>query len=530
MTENLPKTKSKELVITAQDQAVQIALLEDKKLMEIHREMSSSNFSLGDVYLGVVRKINSGLNAAFVNIGSDKDAFLHFLDLGHNINSMNYFVNQAITNKKKSIANMDMLPEIGKVGKIGEVLSTGQKILVQIAKEHISTKGARITTEISLAGRYLVLVPFMDKITISQKIKNPEERKRLKKLITAIKPKRFGIIIRTIAQGKSIEDITGDLEQLVQKWKTAVDKLPYATAPSKIISELDMTTSLIRDMVNDNFDAIYVDKQEIYLEIKNYLANYTPESKDILKLYKEKQPLFEHLNIAKQIKASFGKVVTLKNGIYLIIEHTEAMHVIDVNSGNRMKGNNTQEDNALMVNLESAAEIARQLRLRDMGGIITIDFIDMQKAANRTHLHQTMVELMKDDKAKHTILPVNKFGLIQITRQRVRQATIIETTEICPTCNGTGKIKPSILIEDDIENMIEYLIDKQREKDFYIGVHPFIYSYLKRGFISKQMKWFMKYNRWIKLEEHQEYAIVDFKFFNAEGDQIIFWKTPNVED
>jgi len=528
MTEE-PKHISKELVITSHDQEVQVALLEDKKLVEIHTEKSTDNFSLGDIYLGTVRKIMPGLNAAFVNIGSDRDAFLHYLDLGEHVLSMNEFVNQAINSNRKSISNFELKPEIGKVGKISEILSSGQKILVQIAKEHISTKGARITTEISLAGRYLVLVPFMDKISVSQKIKNAEERKRLKKLVQAIKPKRFGIIIRTIAKDKSIEELTIDLEQLVQKWKNAVDHLPYAAAPSKIVSEMDMTSTLIRDMVNDDFESITVDSLEIYKEIKDYLSVYDAKKTDLVKLYKEKTPLFEHLNVAKQIKGSFGKVVTIKNGIYLIIEHTEAMHVIDVNSGNRVKSNSTQEENALNVNLEAAAEIARQLRLRDMGGIITIDFIDMQKASNRTLLYQTMSQLMKKDKAKHTILPVNKFGLIQITRQRVRQATIIENTEVCPACHGTGKIKPSVLLEEDIENMVEYLFEKQREKQFSIVVHPFVYAYLTKGIFSKRVKWFLKYKQWINIKANHDFGLVEYKFFNSDGGEIVFWTSPDIK-
>jgi len=512
---------SKELIITSRDTEVQIALLEDKKLMEIHREKKIEESVVGDIYFGKVKKIIPGLNAAFVNISEGKDAFLHYLDLGFHARSLNEFVNQVINNNKRSIGNFKLEPEVEKFGKISNIIQTGQSILVQIAKEPISTKGARLTSEISLAGRFLVLVPFMDKINVSQKIKSSEERNRLKKVVQSFRPKRFGIIIRTVAQGKNNDELVADFEMLIEKWKLIISKLPHAKAPVKIAAEEDKITSIIRDMVNDSFEAVHVDNKELYQEIKSYITTYIPEKKDIVKLYKGQKPIFEEMNIALQIKSSFGKVVILKHGVYLVIEHTEAMHVIDVNSGNRLK-TGSSEENALRVNLEAAAEIVRQIRLRDMGGIITIDFIDLAKTANRTLLYRSLQELMRNDKAKHTILPVNKFGVVQITRQRVRETTIIETAELCPTCHGTGKAKSALLIIEDLENMIEYLIDKQFEKGFYLTVHPFIYAYLTKGIISKQWKWFLRFQRWIQIVANQNYSIVDFKFYNKNNDQIIF--------
>ena len=518
--EEAPKI-SKELVITSRETEVQIALLEDKKLMEIHREKKIEECAVGDIYLARVKRVNSGLNAAFINIGDDKDAFLHYLDLGLYVRSLNEFVDQVIRNRKRSIANITMKPEVEKAGEIGDIIQAGQSILVQVAKEPISTKGARLTSEISLAGRFLVLVPFMNKITVSQKIKNGEERNRLRKIVQSITPKRFGIIIRTVAKGKNVEELTADLNLLLEKWKSIVAKLPTAKPPYKIASEDDKLTSIIRDVLDDSFEAVHVDTKELYQEVKSYLATHIPEKKDIVKLYKGQKPLFEELNIALQIKGSFGKVVILKQGVYLVIEHTEAMHVIDVNSGNRIKTGNSEE-NALRVNLDAAVEIARQLRLRDMGGIISIDFIDLAKSANRSLVYRSLQDLMRNDKAKHTILPVNKFGVVQITRQRVRAATIIETSELCPTCNGTGKIKSTLLIQEDIENMIEYLISKQLEKGFYLAVHPFIQAYLTQGVFSKRWHWFLRFHRWIHIVARPDFAIVEFKFYNKNNDQIVF--------
>ena len=519
-TEETPIT-SKELVITSRETEVQIALLEDKKLTEIHREKKSDECVVGDIFFGKVKKIMPGLNAAFVNIGDGKDAFLHYLDLGLYARSLNEFVNQVINNNKKSIANTKLQAEIEKTGKIGDIIQPGESILVQIAKEPISTKGARLTSEVSLAGRFLVLVPFMDKINVSQKIRNGEERNRLKKVIQSIKPKRFGIIIRTVAQGKNIDELSADLELLVEKWKSLVSKLPQTKAPAKIASEEDKITSVIRDLVDPSFEAIHVDDKELFQEIKSYLTTHIPEKKGIIKLYKGSKPLFEEMSIALQIKSSFGRVVILKHGVYLVVEHTEAMHVIDVNSGNRHKIG-TSEEIALKVNLEAAVEIARLIRLRDMGGIITIDFIDLHKSANKSLLTRTLQELMKNDRAKHTILPMNKFGIIQITRQRVRATTIIETSEQCPACSGTGKIKSTILLQDDIENNIDYLIEKQQEKGFYLAVHPFVRAYLTKGLFSVQWQWFRRFHRVIRIVEKSTLSINDFKFYNRNHDEIIF--------
>lgn len=520
---------TKELIITAHPNEVQIALLEDKKLVEIHRETSTDCHSVGDIYLGTVKKIMPGLNAAFVNVGSEKEAFLHYLDLGAKTVSFNEFTEEAILYNKRNISKLQLKEDLEKNGKIGSVLRTGQRILVQVSKEAISTKGPRITTEISFAGRYLVLVPFMDKVNVSQKIRSGEERKRLKKLVAGIKPRNFGVIIRTIAKGKDLDELSADLQQLKQRWDNAVSKLYKAEAPCKIADELDKTSALIRDLVNDSFNAIYVDSPAIYREVTNYFHTFASEKPDTVKLYTEKQPIFEHFNVSKQIKASFGKVVTIKNGIYLIIEHTEAMHVIDVNSGNRVKSDQSPENNAYDVNIIAAQEIARQLRLRDMGGIITIDFIDMHDSSHKILLYKRMQEFMSKDKARHTILPLNKFGLLEITRQRVKEATIIETTEQCPACQGTGKIKPAILIQEDLENTLDFLINRQGEQKLTIALHPILYAYLTRKLISIRFKWLFKFGQWVRLQAHQEYYLTQHKIFNKDGDEIILWSTPVAE-
>lgn len=513
---------TKDLVIDSNTSEVVMALLEDKLLVELHKDQKNNNFSVGDIYLGKVSKVISGLNAAFVDVGYEKDAFLHYLDLGSQVNSLNKYAKLAIAGKTKVLPMEHFIleKEIEKTGKISQVLTVNQPVLVQIAKEPISTKGPRITSEISLAGRYLVLVPFSDRVSVSQKIQSNEEKNRLKRLVQSIKPRNFGVIIRTNAEGKMVADLDADLNNLVSKWYNIAEKLSATKPPRIILGELNRSSAMLRDLLNESFNHIHVNDALVYEELKDYIKTIAPDKTDILKLYKGKVPLFEHFGIEKQIKSSFGKIVSIKSGSYLIIEHTEALHVIDVNSGHRMKSENSQEENALEVNLEAATEIARQLRLRDMGGIIVVDFIDMTQPANRRKLFDKLREEMKKDRAKHTILPPSKFGLVQITRQRVRSETSIEILEKCPSCQGTGTIKPSIILVDEIENNLRYLIREQNEQHLTLRTHPYVAAFLTKGFWSPRNKWFFKYKKWIKMVPASSYHFLEYRFFNKLDDEI----------
>jgi ribonuclease G len=514
---------NKELIIDSNVSEVNIALLEDKVLVELHREQNNNNFSVGDVFLGKVKKIMPGLNAAFVDVGHEKDAFLHYLDLGPQVRTLNKFSRLAIQNKLHSSSIEKFKPErdIEKTGKITQVLTTGQLIIAQIAKEPISTKGPRITTEISFPGRFIVLLPFSNKISISQKIKSKEERDRLKRLILSIKPNNYGVIIRTVAENKKVAELDADLRNLVEKWGRIYKKLPHLSAPQKVLSELDRTSAMLRDNLNESFNNVHINDPVLYEEAKSLIGTISPEKKDIVKRYRGKTPIFEYFGIDKQLRNSFGKTVTIKSGVYLIIEHTEALHVIDINSGHRVNKENSQEENALTVNVESAAEVARQLRLRDMGGIIVVDFIDMQLAKNRKALFQKLKEEMSKDAAKHTILPPSKFGLVQITRQRVRPEMMVPVLETCPVCKGSGEVKSSMILIDDIENNLNYLVRDQNEKSLTLTVHPFIESYLKKGRLkSIQMRWYMKYKRWIKIKEMKNYHLLEYQFLNKNKEEI----------
>ena len=515
------KTVTRDLVINSHASEVDIALLEDNSLVELHREKTNNQFAVGDVYLGRVKKILPGLNAAFVDVGYPKEAFLHYLDLGLQANSLIKYKKAVVGGDDVPMDKFKLDPDLPKNGKIGDLLNVGDLLPVQIAKEPIHTKGPRITAEVSFAGRYLVLVPFSNRISVSQKIRSSEERNRLRRLIQSIKPANYGVIIRTVAEGKKVADLDADLRSLISKWEQCIIEMKKMTTFGRMVSEMDQTSVMLRDLLNESFNNIHVNEEKLYEEIQKNIQTFAPQKVDIVQLYKGKEPIFDYFNVTKQIKGFFGKIVTIRNGVYLVIEHTEAMHVIDVNSGHRVNKENSQEDNAFQVNIEAAKEIARQLRLRDMGGIIIVDFIDMHEAKHRKDLFDALVEAMAHDRAKHTILPPTKFGLIQITRQRVRPETEVQVQEKCPVCAGEGKIRPAILFIDEIENHLKYLMVDQNENHLTLQVHPFIYSYLCiDGLFSIRRKWMKKYGKKFTVQSMPEFHVLQYNFQNANGDDI----------
>jgi ribonuclease G len=512
---------TKELIINAIPQGVEIALLEDKMLVELHSEKADANFAVGDLYLGKVKKLIPGLNAAFVEVGFEKDAFLHYTDLSPYVRSILKFTQLSIAQKKGELSDFSKFrvePEIIKTGKINEVLTGKPNILVQILKEPIAAKGPRLSCELSLPGRFVVVTPFNDIVAVSRKIHSSEERKRLQKIIEAVKPKNLGVIVRTAAEGKHTAELHEDLLSLENTWKTIQQNLAGAVAPSRILSEQGKTNSILRDLLNADFNRIVVNDKTIYTETKSYIQRIAPDKADIISYYNNGLPIFDHFGVTKQVKASFGKTVNLPSGAYLIIEHTEALHVIDVNSGYKSVSNN-QEQNALETNLEAAKEIARQLRLRDLGGIIVVDFIDMKLMDNKKKLADAMDEYMHTDRAKHAVLPITKFGLMQITRQRMKPEMNINTSEVCPSCNGTGKISSTLILEDEIAKNLNYLI-MQRHKGLTIEVHPILYNYITSGFPSRRFKWCWKYKQLIKVKINNAYHLTEFRFFDDNDEEI----------
>ena len=511
----------KELIIRSSSDVVDFALLKDGKLVELHKDEEDNNFAVGDVFIAKVRKSVPGLNAAFVNVGYEKDAFLHYHDLGPKLPSLLKFVKRVSTGKHTDflLKNFQFEKDIDKNGSIANVLKSNQSLLVQVVKEPISTKGPRISSELSIAGRYIVLVPFSDRISISQKIESKEEKERLKRLVKSITPKGFGVIIRTVAEGKMVADLDKDLQNLLNRWKAMCKKLYKAHHPSKVLSEMNKASSILRDIFDDSFSAITVDDETLYGQIKDYVHEIAPNKESIVKMYKNGVPVFEKFGIERQIKTSFGRTVSMARGAYLVIEHTEAMHVIDVNSGNRSNKEKNQEDTALEVNLISATEIARQLRLRDMGGIIVIDFIDMGRADNRKKLYNHLRNEMSDDKAKHKILPPSKFGLVQITRQRVRPERNIKTKEENPNGVEGSEIEAPIKVIQEITQDLERLFRKDYKK-ITLNTHPFIAAFLTRGFPSVRSKWFLEHKKWVKVLPRDAYTYLEYHFYDKNGKEI----------
>lgn len=511
-----------ELFIDVQPSEVSIALTEDNRLVSLQKEARNIAYAVGDIYLAKVKKLMPGLNAAFVDVGYDKDAFLHYLDLGSQFASYREFLKQAFDDKKRvpSLSRMKLLPDINKHGSVTDTLEKDQLLMVQIVKEPISSKGPRLTTEITFTGRFLVLIPFSDKISISQKIKTTEEKVRLRQLVESIRPKNFGVIVRTSAEGKRVAELNHELKTLLKCWEDTVANAQRSTPPALVFEEESRIVSMLRDVFSPSFESIYVNDAETFGQISKYVSLIAPERQEIVKLYAKDEPIFDHFNVTKQIKSSFGKTVSFRSGAYIIIEHTEALHVIDVNSGNRSRAANDQESNALEVNLRAADEIARQLRLRDMGGIIVIDFIDMNKAEHRQALYDHMREVMANDRARHNILPLSKFGLMQITRQRVRPALDVVTAEKCPSCFGKGEVQPSLLFTDTLKEKLEYLINDLKVNNFIMYVHPYVDAYLKKGLVSLSRRWKLELGGKFKIMPDQSLAYLEYRVLDRDKNVI----------
>ena len=512
-----------EVIIDVQPKEISIALLEDKSLVEYQNEPREASFAVGNIYVGKVRKLMPGLNACFVDVGSEKDAFLHYLDLGLQFSSFEKYLKQVASDRKKlyPIQKATCQPILPKEGSIQNVLKVGQEIMVQVVKEPINTKGPRLTCELSFAGRFMVLIPFGEKVSVSSKIKRGEERSRLKQLVQSMKPKNFGVIVRTVAEGKKAAELDQELKVLLKRWEDTITKVQKTKErPQLVFEEQTRAVALLRDLFNPTYDGIHVNDAEIYNQIHDYVSLIAPEKADIVKLYKGNVPIFDNFDVTKQIKSGFGRTVNYKRGAYLIIEHTEAMHVVDVNSGTRIKKENGQEANALETNLGAADELARQLRLRDMGGIIVVDFIDMNLAEDRQLLYERMCENMKKDRARHNILPLSKFGLMQITRQRVRPAMDVAVEESCPTCHGTGKIKSSILFTDQLESKIDNLVNKIGIKRFSLHVHPYVAAFINQGVFSLKRRWQLKYGLGIRVIPSQKMAFLQYEFYDVNQQYI----------
>lgn len=519
-----------ELIVDVQPDEIAIALTEDGRLQEINREKRDvDNFAVGNIYYGRVKKIMPALNAAFVDVGYEKEAFLHYLDLGSEFLTTRSYVTKAVSDRRKipSMAKEPHQKDVGKDGQIADVLKVGDMLLVQVSKEPINTKGPRLTAEISIAGRNMVLIPFAEKVMVSGKIKRESERSRLKQLLQSIKPQGYGVIVRTLAEDKRVAELDNELRLLVKRWEDTVrmlqtpkpqpQKLPSKSKDAEVrlvTQELGRTIGIIRDVFSPDFEAIRVNDETVVAEVRQYVELIAPEAVKVVGLYTGKQPIFDHYDITRQLKTGLGRTVGFKNGGYLVIDKTEALFSIDVNSGSK-KLYEDQEENAFQYNLMAAEEIVHQLRLRDIGGIIIIDFIDLDSKEHQEQLYQRMRELMSRDRARHNVLPLSKFGLMQITRQRVRPAVEMNVMEVCPMCLGKGKVQPSILFTDQVEEQIEHMRE-HFSGTLFVSLHPYVYAYVTRGlFSSLARKWKKRFG--VRVMENQSLGLLEMRFTDAKG-------------
>ena len=512
-----------ELIVDVTPQEVAIALTEDNRLMEVNREQRGKDtFAVGNIYYGRVKKVMPALNAVFVDVGHEKEAFLHYLDLGSGFLTTQKYVTKVVSDRRRipEIHKIERQPECTKEGQIGDYLKVGDTLLVQVIKEPINSKGPRLSAEISITGRNFVLIPFIDKVMVSNKIGRNSERGRLKQLVQSIKPHGFGVIVRTVAEDKRVAELDNELRILVKRWEECVKTLQHKGPVSLISQELGRTIGIIRDIFSPEFENIHVNDKSVYEEIQQYLELIAPEASKVVKLYTGDQPIFDKFDITRQMKTGLGRTVGFKKGGYLIMDRTEALFSIDVNSGSK-KLFEDQEQNAFHFNMLAADEIVHQLRLRDIGGIIVVDFIDMDDKGNQQALYDRMRELMSHDRAKHNVLPLSKFGLMQITRQRVRPAVEMDVMETCPTCLGKGKIQSSIFFTDQIVEQIETMV-AQHGRGLRLHLHPYVYAYICKGIWNQKRQWALRYG--VRVIENQSLGMLETKFFTRKGEECLIPK------
>jgi ribonuclease G len=499
----------KEILINSSVGETRIAILEDGKVVELFVERPESERMVGDIYLGKVVNVAKGMRAAFVNIGQEQDAFLHFSDIGEKLNEYSAYLDLESTSE-----NGDM----SKPGHHRPIPREGQEILVQIIKEPIASKGTRITTELSIPGRFMVLVPGNEMVGISKKILSIKERKRLRRISHAIRPKGFGLIIRTVAENRDDDELRADLENLLHTWRQTEERIKRVKPPHLVYKDLGMASSVIRDLFTPDINRVLVDSKTLYKQTMNYLEEVAPSMVGKVEYYKGKTPLFDTLGVEQDIEKSLARKVWMRSGGYIIFDHTEALTAIDVNSGKFM-GRGAHDENSLKVNLEASREIARQLRLRDIGGIIIIDFIDMQDLRMRRKLYDEFKRELRKDRAQFNMSAISEFGLIEMTRERVRPSLIYAFSEPCPTCEGIGRVisKPAVLTR--IDRWITRFKSEKKGRLLQLKVHPELLPYLTEGFRSRIRR--LMWKHWMKIDVVPDGAqrLDEFKFFAKGGEE-----------
>jgi len=502
-----------QIIIHSSGNQTRVALLENRELAQLFIESEENQRTVGDIYLARVHKVMSGIRAAFIDVGMEKDAFLHFSDAGDHLGDYIKMMNGSKSISKeanKDLQKFDKLSNYDKQTLAGKLLQNNQRVLVQIVKEPIGSKGPRVSTDITIAGRFLVLIPMGNYIAISKKINSGRERRRLKKIAGDMLPDGFGVIIRTVAQGQDKESLEDDMRTVLKKWERILNKLENAKPPTLLYKDLDITESLIRDLFAKQYDRVLIDDYQLYKSIKSYVSQIAPKMLPSVELYKGKDHIFDHVNIAHDVNSIFSPRVRMPSGGYLIFEQTEAMYVVDVNSG-PYAAKEKQEDNSLKTNLEAAREIAKQLRLRDIGGIIVVDFIDLRDDKNRKKIYDELKKEFKKDRAKTNVIGMSDFGLIQITRQRIRPSVVNSVSKVCPTCGGSGSVVSQDTIVTDIESWISKFKYSTEYRAVDIYINPYLRSYLTRGLFSLRFKWMMKYKLRISFVPDETISMNEFK-------------------
>lgn len=497
----------KEIIINSTNEDSRIALLEDKKLVEIFIERPDKERQVGDIYKGKVRKLVKGMQAAFIDIGFKQDAFLHFSDMGNNVGQLFADIDNDDLEDNGEVRS-DMDPQ--------DLLHNGQEIVVQITKEPIAHKGPRVSTEINIPGRFLVLLPKLRKVGVSRKIASHKERKRLRSLMRSLLPKDFGLIIRTVADGKDEEMLKQDLDKLVAEWHALEKKLESAPAFSLLYKDLSMASSVIRDLFTEDVKRVVVDSRKMFRELVDYLKDVNSGLHQRVEYYRSRKPIFDAFNVESEIQRSIEKKVWMDNGGYLFIEQTEALTVVDVNSG-RYFGRKDHERNSLKINLEASREVARQLRLRDIGGLIVVDFIDMEQATNRKRLLNELNKEFARDRAVSKIEPMSRFGLVEMTRQRVRPSLIHNIYEHCPTCIGTGLVPTKGTIMSTVERALRRYTTSRLDRRVILQLHPTMLEYVDNKRFGRRFQLMWKY--WIKIvaEVNEELMPHEFRLLEKRN-------------
>ncbi len=426
---------NKKILFSATSTEKRAALVEDGKLVELVVERPDQYRILGNIYRGKVTSLLPGIQSAFVDMGMGRTGFLHAADVDPSLLLEDSEIGSEDSGNDSNGRGRRRIPRIP----IEKVIKVGQSILVQVVKEPIGNKSPKITTQISIAGRFLVLVPDSNTIGVSKKLGDPAQRKRIKKIISQFKPEGVGVIVRTIGLDVKEEDFVAELKSLIEKWKLAVNEALEGTGPRLIFQESGITVRVIRDLFSNDVSEVLVDTQEDHRDIVNYVKAVSPHLATRVKLYNGEGRLFDRFNIDRDIEKSLRRKVWLKSGGYLLFDHAEALLAIDVNTG-RNVGKTNLEDTIYKTNLDAVYEIARQLRLRDIGGIIVVDFIDMKEMGHRRHIEQEMGKLLEKDNTTTSMAPISKYGLMEMTRKRVRPELQELFTDVCPSCSGVGRI------------------------------------------------------------------------------------------